>query len=278
MKVEELKIKPINFTLSTKVNFPISNEDLSPLAKDLEKISGLNYYIGICGGGTQNIYLLYLLSNKNKFKSIRLLDVNKEQLLNFIDIVNVLKSSKNDLQYLSNLVKRQHTIIGGVSSTYTRFLKYFYPMFKNKFYGFEETNLKRYLLRNFKEIELLQSDLTKYLVSERLQRGKYFVYVSNIFTYTGMSWRRYKNLLLNIVKELVSFKTGWKDRADKRYVTEELELLISKNRYIFEGSMILVYMGGFLLTNKYIRILLFEKKRGKIELVKSYTHTSNLMR
>lgn len=270
MKAEELKIKPVNFTLSKKVVFPIANEDLSPIARDLKKTTEFNYYVGICGGGTQNIYLLYLLTKKNNFNSIRLLDVNKEQLLNFIDIVNAMKSSKDDLRYISNLAKRQHMISSRADQTYARFVRYFIPMFRSKSYGFEETNLKRYTLQNVKEIELVHSDLVKYMKSKYLQKGKYFVYISNIFTYTGMSWKLYKNLLWSIIKEIPSFKSGIRERADEKYVAGELDRIISKNKSIHNGSIILVFLGGFLLKTKNKRIALFKKANKKVELLKSY--------
>ncbi len=278
MKAKELEIIPVNFTLSKKVVFPIANEDLSPIAKDLKRTTEFNYYVGICGGGTQNIYLLYLLTKKNSFKLIRVLDVNKEQLLNFIDITNVMKRSKNDLQYISNLTKRPHTIVSRADQTYTRFVRYFIPMFRSKSYGFEETNLKKYTLQKVKRIELVHSDLAKYLNSEHLQKGKYFIYVSNIFTYTGMSWRLYKNLLWNIIKEIRSFKFGIRERADERYLAEELGRILSKNKFIQDGSIALVFFGGFLLNTKNKRIVLFKKVNKRIELVKSYRLPSDLVK
>ena len=278
MKAKEPEIIPVNFTLSKKVFFPIANEDLSPIAKDLKRTTEFNYYIGICGGGTQNIYLLYLLTKKNSFKLIRLLDVNKEQLLNFIDIINVMKGSKNDLQYISNLTKRPHTIVSIADQTYTRFMRYFIPMFRSKSYGFEETNLKKYTLQKVKRIELVYSDIAKYLNSEHLQKGKYFIYVSNIFTYTGMSWRLYKNLLWNIIKEIRSFKLGIRERADERYLAEELGRILSKNKFIQDGSIVLVFSGGFRLNTKNKRIVLFKKVNKRIELVKSYKLPSDLVK
>ena len=278
MKAKELEIIPVNFTLSKTVVFPIANEDLSPIAKDLKRTTEFNYYVGICGGGTQNIYLLYLLTKKNSFKLIRVLDVNKEQLLNFIDITNVMKRSKNELQYISNLTKRPHTIVNRADQTYARFVRYFIPMFRSKSYGFEETNLKKYTLQKVKRIELVHSDLAKYLNSEYLQKGKYFIYVSNIFTYTGMSWRLYKNLLWNIIKEIRSFKFGIRERADERYLTEELGRILSKNKFIQDGSVVLVFFGGFLLNTKNKRIVLFKKVNKRIELVKSYRLPSDLVK
>ena len=278
MKAKELEIIPVNFTLSKTVVFPIANEDLSPIAKDLKRTTEFNYYVGICGGGTQNIYLLYLLTKKNSFKLIRLLDVNKEQLLNFIDIINVMKGSKNDLQYISNLTKRPHTIVSIADQTYTRFMRYFIPMFRSKSYGFEETNLKKYTLQKVKRIELVYSDIAKYLNSEHLQKGKYFIYVSNIFTYTGMSWRLYKNLLWNIIKEIRSFKLGIRERADERYLAEELGRILSKNKFIQDGSIVLVFSGGFRLNTKNKRIVLFKKVNKRIELVKSYKLPSDLVK
>ncbi len=91
-----------------------------------------------------------------------------------------------------------------------------------------------------------------------------------IFTYTGMSWKLYKNLLWSIIKEIPSFKSGIRERADEKYVAGELDRIISKNKSIRDGSIILVFLGGFLLKTKNKRIALFKKANKKVELLKFY--------
>ena len=252
--------KPLNFTISKKVAFPIANENLIPIAKNLRKLSGIKYYLGICGGGTQNLYLLQLLTKKNRFKSKRLIDNNKEQLLNFIDITNVLAYSKGDLNYMSNLVKRPHLVE-------RRYVRYFYSLFKNKSHGFEKTNLKMPNLKNT-EIELVCNEFLRYIKSEKLPKGKYFVYVSNIFGYTKMSLRLWCCYLWNIIKEI---KNGdfrrLKERAELNHTRSEIEKAITKNKYILNGSIILAWLGGIYIGTKEKKIALFKKTRSRIEIL-----------
>ena len=49
---DRILTKPLNFTISKKVEFPISNENLIPIAKSLRKLSRMEHYLGICGGYT----------------------------------------------------------------------------------------------------------------------------------------------------------------------------------------------------------------------------------
>jgi hypothetical protein len=260
LKTEELVVKPLNFTLSKRVTFPIANEDLTPIAKTLRKLKDMTYYLGICGGGTQNLYLLQVLSKSNKFKWRRLIDNDREQLLNFMDLKEALVYSKDDLHYLSKLAKRQHRVEG----IYDR---YFYFLFKNRSNGFEETNLKRPKLKNM-EIELVYSEFFKYINTEKLPRGKYFIYLSNIFSYTKMSRRLWWIRRWYILKELYhgNFKTP-RLKAELNHTTKELQNTIGKNKNILDGSVILVWMGGVLLRTKHKSIVLFKKSNHKVEIL-----------
>ena len=268
MKTPELVVRPLNFTLSKKVTFPIANEDLTPIAKHLKKLRGMRYYLGICGGGTQNLYLFQILDKLNKFKWRRLIDNDKEQLLNFMDIKDAFLYSNDDLHYLSNLAKRQHAV-GGIYS------RYFYFLFKNKSRGFEETNLKRPRLKDM-EIELVYSEFLNYITNEKLPRGKYFIYLSNIFGYTKMSRRLWWIRRLTILKEIPhgNFKT-LKLRAELRYTLKELQGTVAKNKSILDGSVMLVWIGGVKLKTKSKSIVLFKKTNGKIEILTEVSITDN---
>lgn len=268
MKSGELIVKPLNFTLSKKVTFPIANEDLTPITKKLKKLIGLNYYLGICGGGTQNLYLWQILDRSNKFKWKRLIDKDREQLLNFIDISEAFTYSKDDLQYLSNLAKRQHE----VKSIYVR---YFYFLFKNKSRGFEKTNLRRPKLKNM-EIGLVYNEFLRYIKTEKLPRGKYFIYLSNIFGYEKMSRRLWWIRRWYILKEIRfgNFKT-LKLRAELKYITNELQNTIAKNKQIIDGSVMLARVGGMLLKSKHKTIVLFKKSNNKIEILDQVSISNN---
>jgi hypothetical protein len=268
LETKGLVVKPLNFTLSKKVTFPIANEDLTPIANDLRKLKGMKYYLGICGGGTQNLYLLQMLSNSNNFKWKRLIDNDKEQLLNFIDIKDALMYSKDDLHYLSNLAKRQNVVEG-------IYVRYFYFLFKNKSRGFEETNLRRPKLKNM-EIELVHSEFLKYVTNEKLPKGKYFIYLSNIFGYTKMSRRLWWIRRWYILKELRqgNFKT-LKSRAELKYTIKELQDTITKNKQILDGSVILVWIGGILLKTKSKTIVLLKKSNNKLEILSQVPITEN---
>jgi hypothetical protein len=256
-----IKVRPSNFALSKNVTFPIANEDFSTISNDLKKVKSMKYYLGICGGGTQNLYLLQLLIKMNSFRWIRLIDTNREQLLNFIDIVNALEDSKDDLSYISKLAKRKQRIPDG------RYIRYFSLMFERESFGFEETNLRKPKLKDM-EIELVNNEFLKYVKTENLPRGKYFIYVSNIFSYTRMSLRLKLNRLLCIGNEILSgdFR-NLSERAEFRHAESELEKLISKNKSVLNGSVILVNLGGFSLRSKNKEMALFSKAKNKIKLI-----------
>jgi hypothetical protein len=82
----------------------------------------------------------------------------------------------------------------------------------------------------------------------------------------------------NELLDIFSFKFGIKERADEKYVAGEPNRIISKNKSLLDGSIILVFLGGFLLKTKNKRIILFKKADGKIELAHSYKLPSDLIK
>ena len=227
----------------------------------------MEHYLGICGGGTQNLYLLQLLTKKNRFKWKRLIDSNKEQLLNFVDITNVLAYSKGDLNYMSNLAKRPHLTYGRCG----QYVRYFYSLFRDKSHGFEETNLKMPNLRNV-EIELVFSEFTRYMKTETLPKGKYFIYISNIFSYKNMSLKLWLLRWWNIIKEIKNsdFKR-LEERADLKHTQDEIGKVVAENRNILNGSVVLAWLGGMCLKSKTKNIILFKKVQNKIEILDKVT-------
>ena len=80
-----------------------SNEGYSAgLRKVLGNLSGIGAYVGICGGGDQNLYLLSLLLKNNDLRAVTLVDDDVGQLLNFKDIVRIF-NTKRGFDYVSSM-------------------------------------------------------------------------------------------------------------------------------------------------------------------------------
>ena len=162
--------------------FIISNENLVSAKRILSKIE-VDNFIGICGGGTQILYILSLLTRKNKLKSIKLIDYNKNQLLNFNYILKAYEKNKDPIHYIADLSKRPDFTDGKLpwySSLYDRSLRFIAPMLFNKDYGFEETNLRRPKIKGNLRIELIHETFDKYFKTAKLKKKKisylYFKY------------------------------------------------------------------------------------------------------
>ena len=89
---EEINLNNTSYK-SEVLNYSISNESLFNISGDLEKIYGLDKYVGVCGGGTQNLYILSKLCKNNNLKEIILIDKNKLQLDNFKQIIDIYNNS-----------------------------------------------------------------------------------------------------------------------------------------------------------------------------------------
>lgn len=146
--------------------YPISNEVFDE--KNLHGIdfSGFESYIGVCGGGTQNLYLLSML--KNPPKKITLVDKSRWQLENFRYLVDVYNKNPDPKRYAAEL--KEH-------SKRRRYNKLFHTAFDKP--GFEDSNFSRPKLYDLPEIELRKGDVTD-SVSKIDAPGKYFIYLSNV--------------------------------------------------------------------------------------------------
>jgi hypothetical protein len=69
--------------------FRRSNEGYpSGLRDALGRLAGIQEYVGVCGGGDQNIFLLGLLQRNNNLRGVTLVDYDVGQLLNFREVVD----------------------------------------------------------------------------------------------------------------------------------------------------------------------------------------------
>ena len=212
----QFNIKMKNFSLNKgKYRVPefiISNENLVVAKHILSKIK-IDNFIGICGGGTQILYILSLLTRKNKLKSIKLVDYDKNQLLNFNYIVKAYEKNKDPIHYIADLSKRPDFTDGKLPEKgplSSRSFRLVAPMLFNKDYGFEETNLRRPKIKGNLRIELIYETFDKYFKTAKLKKGKYLIYTSNIFTYIRRNllelpfkpsfWRLLYHLLNNVDK------------------------------------------------------------------------------
>ncbi len=78
-KIGNIRFGSINFEMKKKTRYKLSNENLLSLIPKVKKMHGITDYFGICGGGTQNLFLLSLITKKNKLKSITIIDSAQEQ-------------------------------------------------------------------------------------------------------------------------------------------------------------------------------------------------------
>ena len=262
-------LRPENFSYYKESIFPISNESLHPLCRYIKNLNGVKFYIGICGGGTQNLYILSLLSRKNNLKSIKLLDNNKNQFLNLLHIINAWEDSNNNLGYITHLTKRSEFKYLQMSGLKNSLAKLFVPLLIDEDYAFVKTNLERPKLKNMK-INLVLSDFTEYIKTSKLGRGRYFIYISNIYTY--WHWKSipaYFRLIYNIVKNI---NKGWGNirfYGDLEYLSTRV-INATAQKEILPGSIILVNMGGFKLLNRNKRLGIFEKTSKGIKLIRLF--------
>lgn len=278
LKKSQFKIKTKNFSLNKgkyrTPNFIISNENLVVAKHILSKIK-VDNFIGICGGGTQILYILSLLTRKDKLKSIKLIDYDKNQLLNFNYILKVYEKNKDPIHYIAYLSKRPDFTDGKLpkdESLRNRALRFIAPMLFNKDYGFEETNLRRPKIKGKLRIDLIHENFYTYMKSARLKKGKYLIYTSNIFMYIQRNllellfrpsfWRLLYHLLNNFDKGTGRIQIFGNIEYFKAQVAK-----IAKRKEILPGSLIMVYMGGFELKNRDKYVVFFIKKEDDIEFL-----------
>jgi hypothetical protein len=232
--------------------FPISNECFTPIKATLNSLIGLDYYLGICGGGTQNIYLLSQLLLHNRFKKLALIDTKLVELDNFRYVAKAYNKTNDDLHYFASLIKHYKRFNINDALPYYRF---FWPSFFYDSFIFEETNFKKELPKNI-IVHLEQADIFKQISNNDLPIGKYFIYLSNGLTYKW--WQR-------IEYKLRFWRESYPNYLN--YIYPKIAPKILENNKILEGSVILVY-ASFLLGDKEKFIILFRKSKKKLNIIK----------
>ena len=84
--------------------YPISNETYSSMTVNkLCALRGIDRYIGICGGGNQNLFLCNMLQNSNDIHTATLVDVSPNQLSNFFRISDMYCKSNTSDEFVQKL-------------------------------------------------------------------------------------------------------------------------------------------------------------------------------
>ncbi len=137
----------------------VSNEDYCDASLSaVGSLVGIIYYIGVCGGGTQNLCLLGKLLEKNNIERIRLVDKERRQLDNLGKIGDIYNKSDGDEKYSAALIRHA----GG-------------PL--NMIYA--SVNERKPKIRRDITIDTWMGLAEDYLKNNVNERGRYFVYLSN---------------------------------------------------------------------------------------------------
>ncbi len=143
------------------VFYPVSNEMAE--SKDMEKsVRGLDGYIGICGGGTQNISILSRLSRHNDLEKIVLVDRNYDQLENFRKVSEIFNSSEDSKAYREKLKKHFLSSKGYLSRYSSTVID----------------SMEKPVLKDDTVVKLVNSDIYSYL-GKKKKAGSYAIYMSN---------------------------------------------------------------------------------------------------
>ncbi len=150
-----------------KLEHPISNEIYSEITnnydnfdKQLRSIEGITNYHGVCGGGTQHLYILSKLLEGNDIRDIQLIDIDSRQLNNFIDITDIHNDSRWDREYESNLKKHCNDMWS--------------PL-----YSCLKQNTERPKFSEDINVKLIHAPVEEHLKQNNTD-GKYFIHLSNI--------------------------------------------------------------------------------------------------
>ena len=150
-----------------KLEPPISNEIYSEITnnydefdKQLMSIEGITNYHGVCGGGTQHLYILSKLFEKNSIHDIQLIDIDSRQLKNFIDITDIHNDSRWDREYESKLKKH-------CDDRWS-------PL-----YSYLKQNTEKPKFSEDINVKLIHAPVEEHL-KQNITDGKYFIHLSNI--------------------------------------------------------------------------------------------------
>lgn len=200
----------------------ISNEAYnSKIASEMRGSRGIDYFIGLCGGGTQVLYQLSLLTEQNSLKKVYIVDKLPGQLKNLEELVALFNDSKSNKDYTKR-VWRDHDHNPKV------------PCGRPAFWDLQiSTNILRPAPRYPVDLNLIQSDITTFL-SQQKSPGKYFVYLSNaLFTQGYIEARSANDLLLQIVNDNI-FLDGTKIFSSGTWRPDGQFLIKSGKRFLLK--------------------------------------------
>lgn len=224
---------------SNSCNYQISNESYSTeLIGEFDKHSDFNTFIGICGGGTQVLYLLSKLSKNNQLESCSIVDIATEQLKNLEELIDIYDKSKDNCAYAKNIAKK----IGVTDAVEKTHLCSLYDKYQLS------TNFVKPVPNYNVEIGLYESDIIDFLKKSD-GPGKCFIYLSNaLFSYINNM--RAIGLLSNVLCS-PKFKNGtvvfctvaygldgvFLTKNNQKFDVKEFGDNFSaiKRRYLFEG-------------------------------------------
>ncbi len=158
--------------------YPVSNECLSNLGKEIgsDRLSSVERYIGICGGGTQNLELIGELGRP--LKSITLVDLSRWQLENFRKVVDIYNSNEREEDYVKELERHYKTVNPRNSH----------------FPGISE----RPVVQRQPSVCLVRSSLEK-AVAAINEPGVYMIYASNILDLIWGRWGKIRDVLCSSI-------------------------------------------------------------------------------
>ncbi len=165
------------------VDFLLTNENYTDEAlAAVRSLRGMTGYVGICGGGTQNIQLMGELSKDNMLEDVRLVDMSGMQLHNFRKLAEIYNNSKSDEEYAGAL--EMYARING--EPYLRLFSYTPNCKRASLKTDTLVKLRKYYIQDYfgpgcrSKLEGLaaEQDINSEVgLVER--KGKYFIYLSN---------------------------------------------------------------------------------------------------
>lgn len=147
-----------------RLSYIASNEHYrGGIYRFLSTLEGLQGYIGIAGGGTQQFYLLKVLNSKNKLKEAFFIDINPKQLRHLSKIIEMYNESKDEKE------------------CYRKFAAYYverggqeHDLEFEGYYGFND-------IGHPLEARMDIVDIKDYFSHAATgKKGKYFIYLSNV--------------------------------------------------------------------------------------------------
>ncbi len=164
------RTKPITGTSSIPGNaYAVSNETFGDSDLAGVNFSDLEHYAGICGGGTQNLYLLGKFTDG--LKSVTLIDKSAWQLENFRKLIGIYNKSGTRKQYANSIHK--HLISAGLCK-------------EDCGYSLKEGVFSKPHLVGIPKIKLKKADVVDAL-TEVTTHGTYLIYLSNVLEYLSPS-------------------------------------------------------------------------------------------